>query len=166
LKLKTIRFLELSLAVTIGLTTAVNAQVVYTWVPFSGNEITTSGTLDVNALGAVTSLTFVDGTYATYNNFYGLQPPFGPANGLGTTLLADGDIVLSGVSLITGMDTLDWDPNGNTAQPLQEQNVQDFYSSQGDWVPVPEPPTLIAGALLLLPFGASTLRIVRRNRKV
>jgi hypothetical protein len=29
---------------------------------------------------------------------------------------------------------------------------------------VPEPTTLIAGALLLLPFGASTLRILRRNR--
>jgi hypothetical protein len=31
-------------------------------------------------------------------------------------------------------------------------------------VPVPEPTTMIAGALLLLPFGASTLRILRRNR--
>jgi hypothetical protein len=31
--------------------------------------------------------------------------------------------------------------------------------------PVPEPTTMIAGALLLLPFGASTLRILRRNRK-
>jgi hypothetical protein len=30
--------------------------------------------------------------------------------------------------------------------------------------PVPEPTTLIAGALLLLPFGASTLRVLRRNR--
>lgn len=29
---------------------------------------------------------------------------------------------------------------------------------------VPEPTTVIAGALLLLPFGASTLRILRRNR--
>ena len=29
---------------------------------------------------------------------------------------------------------------------------------------VPEPTTIIAGALLLLPFGASTLRILRRNR--
>lgn len=29
--------------------------------------------------------------------------------------------------------------------------------------PVPEPSTLIAGALMLLPFGASTLRILRRN---
>jgi len=30
--------------------------------------------------------------------------------------------------------------------------------------PVPEPTTLIAGGLMLLPFGASTLRILRRNR--
>jgi len=30
--------------------------------------------------------------------------------------------------------------------------------------PVPEPTTLIAGALLLLPFGASTLRLLRKNR--
>jgi hypothetical protein len=29
---------------------------------------------------------------------------------------------------------------------------------------VPEPTTIIAGALLLLPFGASTLRILRKNR--
>jgi hypothetical protein len=29
---------------------------------------------------------------------------------------------------------------------------------------VPEPSTIIAGALMLLPFGASTLRILRRNR--
>lgn len=31
-------------------------------------------------------------------------------------------------------------------------------------VTVPEPTTMIAGALLLLPFGADTLRILRRNR--
>ena len=31
-------------------------------------------------------------------------------------------------------------------------------------VPVPEPTTMVAGALLLLPFGASTLRIMRKNR--
>jgi hypothetical protein len=29
---------------------------------------------------------------------------------------------------------------------------------------VPEPTTIIAGALLLVPFGVSTLRQVRRNR--
>jgi hypothetical protein len=31
---------------------------------------------------------------------------------------------------------------------------------------VPEPATLISGALMLLPFGASALRILRRNRVV
>lgn len=30
--------------------------------------------------------------------------------------------------------------------------------------PVPEPTTMIAGALLLLPFGASAIRILRKNR--
>ena len=29
--------------------------------------------------------------------------------------------------------------------------------------PVPEPTTMIAGALLLLPFGASTLRMLRKK---
>ena len=33
------------------------------------------------------------------------------------------------------------------------------------YVVVPEPTTMIAGALLLLPFGASTLRVLRRHRK-
>jgi len=41
-------------------------------------------------------------------------------------------------------------------------------SSYQDWIDttaaVPEPTTMIAGALLLLPFGASTLRILRKNR--
>ena len=33
-------------------------------------------------------------------------------------------------------------------------------------VAVPEPTTMIAGALLLLPFGASTLRMLRKNHAV
>ncbi len=32
--------------------------------------------------------------------------------------------------------------------------------------PVPEPSSIIAGALMVLPFGASTLRILRRKRAV
>ena len=38
------------------------------------------------------------------------------------------------------------------------------YSGTLTSAAVPEPTTVIAGALLLLPFGASTLRILRRNR--
>jgi len=40
----------------------------------------------------------------------------------------------------------------------------DSGSYSGSIAAVPEPTTVIAGALLLLPFGASTLRILRRNR--
>jgi len=40
----------------------------------------------------------------------------------------------------------------------------DFALDDISLVAVPEPTTVIAGALLLLPFGASTFRILRKNR--
>ena len=47
------------------------------------------------------------------------------------------------------------DSNGNPTKDVQEM----LYNI----TPVPEPTTIIAGALLLLPFGASTLRVLRRR---
>jgi len=47
------------------------------------------------------------------------------------------------------------DPEQQWGFPAQEV----FYNV----TPVPEPTTLIAGALLLLPFGASTVRFLRKN---
>ena len=44
-------------------------------------------------------------------------------------------------------------------------NAADYTADWSNTTPVPEPTTMIAGALLLLPFGASTLRILRKNRK-
>jgi hypothetical protein len=41
----------------------------------------------------------------------------------------------------------------------------EFNVSEIELQVVPEPTTMIAGALLLLPFGASTLRLLRKNRK-
>ena len=49
----------------------------------------------------------------------------------------------------------------NGPQPASTQYTYEFVSSG---TPVPEPTTFIAGALLLLPFGASTLRMVRKKR--
>jgi hypothetical protein len=49
-------------------------------------------------------------------------------------------------------------PDPESQHGLVAQEV--FYNI----TPVPEPTTLIAGALLLLPFGASTLRFVRKSR--
>jgi hypothetical protein len=42
--------------------------------------------------------------------------------------------------------------------------VQELLLRTQDAPPVPEPTTMIAGALLLLPFGASTLRVLRKHR--
>ena len=43
-------------------------------------------------------------------------------------------------------------------------NFLDISVIEQSFEQVPEPTTMLAGALLLLPFGASTLRILRRNR--
>jgi hypothetical protein len=56
--------------------------------------------------------------------------------------------VLSGVSFMTG-----------------DGPITSYNFTSDSLAPVPEPTTMIAGALLLLPFGASTLRIIRKNRK-
>jgi len=37
-------------------------------------------------------------------------------------------------------------------------------NGESGWITVPEPSTVIAGALLLLPFAASTVRFMRKNR--
>ncbi|MGA3142415.1 MAG: hypothetical protein ABSF10_05160 [Verrucomicrobiota bacterium] len=48
-------------------------------------------------------------------------------------------------------------PNSSITLVTISQVTQSFHQ-------VPEPTTMLAGALLLLPLGASTLRILRRNR--
>jgi hypothetical protein len=60
-----------------------------------------------------------------------------------------------------------WDGTGYV--PLLNIPNNGLYTEYSFWggfysAPVPEPTTMIAGALLLLPFGASTLRMLRRNR--
>jgi hypothetical protein len=52
----------------------------------------------------------------------------------------------------------------NGAYDVKALNLGDPGQVQDQLVIVPETTTLVAGALLLLPFGASTLRIVRKNR--
>ena len=54
-------------------------------------------------------------------------------------------------------------PNPNDSQNGSGQDMI-LLGNPGQNYSVPEPTTVMAGALLLLPFGASTLRILRRNR--
>jgi hypothetical protein len=70
-----------------------------------------------------------------------------------------GNFGITGYALVPNMAP---NPQGNPdGEPPQELliNGNDF-----DPPPVPEPTTIIAGILLLLPFGASALRIIRRNK--
>jgi len=60
------------------------------------------------------------------------------------------------------------DPNGRWTLALFDANNSSASSTLVSWsleiTAVPEPTTMIAGALLLLPFWASTLRILRESR--
>jgi hypothetical protein len=42
--------------------------------------------------------------------------------------------------------------------------VYDNTVLTGAWVPVPEPTTVLAGALMLLPLGIGAFRAVRKDR--
>jgi len=58
----------------------------------------------------------------------------------------------------------DWTSAANGAFGVQDMVLSTPGQAQDQLVIVPEPTTMIAGALLLLPFGVSTVRILRRNR--
>jgi len=51
--------------------------------------------------------------------------------------------------------------SGNILRSIENGAGQDLIWNV---TPVPEPTTMIAGALLLLPFGVSTFRMLRKNR--
>ena len=74
-------------------------------------------------------------------------------------------VIASGNALVT---TEAANMLSNLGNLIARADLQGLVSPDGQnyVVLVPEPTTMIAGALLLLPFGASTLRILRRNRMV
>ena len=68
--------------------------------------------------------------------------------------VTDYNNILSALGSHTGnLAGIDW----LTLSP--SDNIQGLVA-----LPVPEPTTVLAGVLMLLPFGASTLRFVRKNR--
>jgi hypothetical protein len=77
-----------------------------------------------------------------------------------------GDNVLS-ISGITGL------PDGAWVDDVLFDAADENYfqvaaagAITGDWVPVPEASTIIAGLLILLPFGVSAARILRNKRSL
>jgi len=78
---------------------------------------------------------------------------------------ADNDFVALARSIL-GKDNTQLQADANGAYGVRALNLgaPGLVQDQLVVVPVPETTTMIAGALLLLPFAASTLRILRRNR--
>ena len=108
---------------------------------------------------------------------YGSLPPGLSAGGWSSSLSADYK-----TATISGAPTTDLNFYGTFAASVSDPLSFTFYTYDGsqlvdetlmNWsgttwtsstVPVTEPTTVIAGALLLLPFGASAFRILRKNR--
>ena len=85
--------------------------------------------------------------------------------------LINGSITLSALDalidplsgLAYGQETINWAglEIGDGGSGAGTANIESITISS-----VPEPTTMLAGALLLLPFGASALRVLRKTRKV
>ena len=70
----------------------------------------------------------------------------------------------NGASLVDWTTVYYLQPNmGSVQDPNSTYWWYDIHNPS-EYIPVPEPTTMIAGALLLLPFGVSTLRILRKKR--
>ena len=90
-----------------------------------------------------------DGTLFTFTLLVNANAPLGPS------ALSWGD---AGTG-VAGFDAGFFDVFTDVVLPLDGVSIN-------VGTPVPEPTTMIAGALLLLPFGASTLRILRKSHAV
>ncbi len=161
---------------------AANASLeVFTWnpdttFPLPVNFITTSGTLEYDTVtGDISDFSFTYDHLGTDNTFVDdTYDIFG-----GTVVLGDGDLVLDGSSYnshgFLGIPDLGWVPTGWS--PPDENSAWGIGPVYGDWdytstvsdsqpAPVPEPTTVFAGAMLLLPLGLGAVRSLRKNRNV
>lgn len=92
-------------------------------------------------------------------------------NLIGTQLFQDGNgfsfthynAFSTSAFLINGVNTLTFDVH-NGYVPAQSGDAGPFGLRTESLTIVPEPSTVIAGVLLLLPFGVSTLRLGRKGR--
>ena len=82
---------------------------------------------------------------ATYNNQGGVNFNFGLAGAVTT------------VKVVVGVSQTTFAPNIG--------NIQDNIAGNAPTLgPVPEPSTIVAGALMLLPFGIGAIRSLRKDR--
>lgn len=185
MKSRILKNLGLGLALATGLTTAANATLLiqdYTWVAGTANPapssllsiiagnslVNNSTTVSGNLIYNVTTSTIMSYSFDVTGTMIVTDSSVTPTTLVGT-VLGDKDLNIanppghvvsnpsSGVWVDASMPVL-FGPKDENWFVLGGKQLT------GDWVPVPEPSTFIAGALLLLPFGANMVRIVRRNK--
>jgi len=106
------------------------------------------------------------GTVASIGSALSSSARFAVTGGGDSSAISLANTMLTGLNGSYGLTGDLFFPDPNTTQGNPDGNpVQELLMRTQDATPVPEPTTMLAGAMLLLPFGASTLRILRKNRK-
>lgn len=119
--------------------------------------ITTGGQLfDFN--GALVTSFAYDDQYTSYSSHNLTVEGYN-----GATLVGAVTVSLSPSSFVALPSTADFQ-NVTTVVFISDGTGEYWGLDNFSYTPVPEPTTMIAGALLLLPLGVSTLRILRRFR--
>jgi len=130
----------------------------------------TSGTIEVS------SSTFAPGTYTLVSNPNSPNQAVSPSGSFNY----DNNVISGANPFLTYAGLLFEGPNAQTIElnlfsngasaPVPNGTYQ-LYDSTGanlygnaTITPVPEPTTMVAGAMLLIPFGISTLRMLRKSR--
>ena len=74
-------------------------------------------------------------------------------------------VTVNGLGYVTGTGTTTYDSTlMSWSFTTQDPSTTKGFTFSASTSSVPEPSTVVAGALLLLPFGVSTLRILRRSK--
>jgi hypothetical protein len=156
-----------------------SANGLFGWIngnPWTIGAITTSGNLQTASVTGAAFLFLNDGagndltgnlnwvTIHTFNSAGGINAALA-LNVTGLTYAGGNADLLTLAAGGTGSLNLTFQfSSGATLTDLTTGTSAQVTSYSGSLAVVPEPSTMIAGALLLLPFGATTLRILRKRK--
>jgi len=162
---------------SLNLTPSADTATFVNYSDYSGTLILASGVAQQSLLNTV-NFSIGDSGQLT-GTFFNNAPRDLTVNGFGPQTISQPvqDDVTTGpdvISILDGSTTTYYLPEGTLqVTPLAaDPFTGNFVGATGTadvygtflFTAVPEPTTIIAGALLLLPLGASTLRILRKNR--
>ena len=144
-----------------GVPTYITTGVAYIYSQFLKGDPNYAGVANANAVQA--TIWYLQGLLVDGSGNYGTGGYIDAETG------ANLESLILPILADTGMTTAQLEANGNgiggiLAMDMTDPNTGGLAQPQLA-AAVPEPTTVVAGALLLLPFGISTLRILRKDSK-